>query len=202
MDYEQAEKELAKFRKKGLLKKRLRGAAGLPSDVKKFITPEVENEFSDDSESLARRQTLVRMSATARKKLFETLLPELAPAIERGWSALGRRPYQRGHSRLPFRCPDIEKNAQAGGRWIATLAENLGDYNADAVWLATWAGHIFSYHTADQFGWLLAAAIDLGGPTGDEVLEILKATASGEHETATMGRHVTRALMEIGRAHV
>jgi hypothetical protein len=48
-------------------------------------------------------------------------------------------------------------------------------------------------------GHLLAAAIDGGGREGEEVFEILKASAAGRHPTAAMGRHVTCGLLSCGR---
>jgi hypothetical protein len=48
-------------------------------------------------------------------------------------------------------------------------------------------------------GLVLAAAIDAGGATGQEVLDVLLASADGEEEIGGMGRHVTTALLGCGR---
>jgi len=47
----------------------------------------------------------------------------------------------------------------------------------------------------DRLGLLLAAAVDAGGPEGEKVFEILKESATNQHEIGSMGRHVTRALL-------
>lgn len=135
-----------------------------------------------------------------RRRLMEALLPRLAPAVESAWQAMTRRPYPSSATRRPFRAPRApELLATTRGTWLIELACMLGDYDPDAAWVATWAAHIAGWSGADEIGWLLAGAIDAGGPAADEVLEILKASARGDHETGQMGRHVTRALLCCGR---
>src|SRR4029077_10972110 len=56
-----------------------------------------------------------------------------------------------------------------------------------------------SYYSSDSLGILLAAVIDGGGAEGDKVFEILKESATNQHEVGSMGRHVTRALMACAK---
>ena len=51
------------------------------------------------------------------------------------------------------------------------------------------------YWGSDTLGYLFAAAIGKKDQIGDEVLEILVASANGTHQTGMMGRHVVRALL-------
>jgi hypothetical protein len=77
------------------------------------------------------------------------------------------------------------------------LLQNTGGYPQEVTWLAAWAPYL--HGSADDVGLLLAAVLDQGGATGDEVYEILTASARGEHEIGAMGRHVTRALLVAER---
>lgn len=144
--------------------------------------------------------TFAALDDAARLELFRTLLPGLVPTVESAWSTLARRPYQVGLTRKPFRCPrSAQTLADVRGRWLLHVAELLGDYEGDIVWVAEWAAYLAGWSGGTDLGWLFAGAIDAGGAVGDEVFEILKASAAGEHETGEMGRHVTQALLSCGR---
>ena len=132
--------------------------------------------------------------------LIRTLLPELADSVVGTWSTLARRPYQQGGFRKPFRCPNSPATlAQVRGRWLLNTASLLGEYDGDIRWVAAWAPHLANWWGGPDLGWLLAGAIDAGGPESDDVLDILKASAAGEHEIGQMGRHVTQALLSCNR---
>jgi hypothetical protein len=64
---------------------------------------------------------------------------------------------------------------------------------------AAGAAHLSGPWAQNSLGVLLAAAIDTGGKTGDEVFEILKQSATNEHEVGRMGRHVVKALLAAER---
>src|SRR5205823_2704985 len=76
-----------------------------------------------------------------------------------------------------------------------SLITALRGYNPDVAWCAAWAPYVTHGYQADQFGLLLAAAIEAGGHKGEEVFAILKESGSNEHEIGSMGRHVSRALL-------
>ena len=54
-------------------------------------------------------------------------------------------------------------------------------------------------YESDKLGVLFAAVIDAGGPEGDEVFQVLRDSATNDHEVGGMGRHVTRGLMVASR---
>jgi hypothetical protein len=213
MDPQKAQEALTAHLRSGSLLRRVRDSGGvldtllgraLPADLRKLL-----EEILAIETPYGRRQRLAEqpvgalfsaLDDGARRRLIATLLPRLAPAVEASWQAMVRRPYQVAGGRLPFRCPrSQETTAQVRGTWLLDLALLLGDYDQDVRWVAAWGAHLAGWSGADEIGWLLAGAIDAGGPEGDEVLEILKASAAGEHEIGQMGRHVTRALLCCSR---
>lgn len=133
------------------------------------------------------------------QRLIAVLLPHVASSAEAAIETLGMRPYQTGLSRRPFRCRPGETQAQIRGHWLLNTTLLLGEYEADICWVAERAAHLAGWWGAVDLGWLLAGAIDAGGATGQRVHEILVATASGDHDNARMGRHVTQALMTCGK---
>ena len=104
------------------------------------------------------------------------------------------------YSRKPFRAPGHPESL-IGRRinWVLQLLQVVGPYQQGVVWFAAWSPHIAHYGAADNLGILLAAAIDAGGPEGEEVFQILCASGRNEHEVGGMGRHVTRALLSASR---
>ena len=143
------------------------------------------------------RRQLARTSVKDRAKLFETLLGGLAPCVQRGWDMMAHRPYTRDCDRKAFRAPNLADLVnERRVEWLAGLCTVLGGYgnNHDIEWVAAWAAHLPGYDK-DGLGLLLAAAIDAGGKTARNVLEILKDSAKGEHEIGAMDQHVTRALL-------
>lgn len=136
------------------------------------------------------------MSAAERLKLFTAIFGDLAPYVSRAWDNFQRLPYKFGYTRKPFRVPGggAELSLRRGV-WIAGLAESLQGFAGHQTieWVAAWAPHL-GYHQ-DDLGLLLAAAIDAGGETADRVMQVLKDSASNQHEVGQFGRHVTRALL-------
>jgi hypothetical protein len=148
-------------------------------------------------------RVLDEASARDRQRIFACLFPKLAPAMEATWQLLHQLPYQAGYARKAFRAPhDPAMTRSRRQDWLVLLINELEDYKSDAVtpaWIAAWAPYISGYRGADELGYLLAAVIDKGGKEGDEIFEILKASARGEHDTGAMGRHVSRALLVASR---
>jgi Family of unknown function (DUF5724)/Domain of unknown function (DUF4132) len=126
--------------------------------------------------------------------------------LDRWWIDARSRPYLRGWSRRGFRAVGSpELTVAARGTALGILVQALGPFPADPSWLAGWAGHIrpWFHMTADAevqaFGEVLASAIDVGGPTGDQTLETLIAVGRGEHPIGVMGRHVIVGLLGASR---
>ena len=130
--------------------------------------------------------------------MFETLIPGLGKAVEDGWQLLPRLPHQLNLECKSFRFPAKEGLLlKERLQWVEGLLHAVGKYpNKDLLWHAAWAGH---HWESESLSTLLAAAIDAGGKTGDEIFEILCASARGEHEIGIMGRHVVQALLCASR---
>ncbi|MBX9735449.1 MAG: DUF4132 domain-containing protein [Phycisphaerales bacterium] len=96
----------------------------------------------------------------------------------------------------PFRAPGKPALvAEHREEWFDGVVGELSGYDPDPQWLAMWGGHI-GYDGINESTRVLSAAIDMGGPVGAEVQEILRQSATNSHEIGVMGRHVTDALMQ------
>lgn len=214
MDQERIKAELEARHTPGAVVGRLNGLKQLASlivggGVPTQLRPLVEQAFTGHPASrvhLVSRQRgrvgerLKELSAAEWSRSIATLVPRVAPSAESALQALVRRPYQDGFGRRPFRCPRSRTTlADLRGRWLLTMALLVGDYDADIVWVAEHAAHLAGWSGGTDLGWLLAGAIDVGDASAQRVYDILVASASGEHETAQMGRHVTQALMSCAR---
>ncbi len=135
-----------------------------------------------------------------RQAVFTTFFPILAPHVEAAWRFHDHLPYQSGYVRKPFRAPAHPVQADsARAAWFQRLLAVARPYDGRSLtWFAAWAPYIASYY-GDALGILLAAAIDKRDAVGDEVFEILLASARGDHEIGMMGRHVSRALLAASR---
>jgi HEAT repeat protein len=146
------------------------------------------------------QERLAAMAARDRQKLFQVLFPKLGGYLEAGWELMGSLPYEIGYTRRGFRAPnDRSIGNRARLSWLNDVIQELGGYDQDVKWFAAWAPYLSYGRGADSVGILLAAAINKGGPTGEEVFEILLDSARNEHEIGRMGRHVTRALLVANR---
>jgi hypothetical protein len=127
-----------------------------------------------------------------RQKLFKALLPQLAIEVESTWNLFDRLPYQTTYYRRPFRVADPPL---PGARciWLQRLLHATSGYDQDVSWFAAWASYL-GYWATDALGHLFAGAIEAGGENGQQVFDILIASADGSHETGMMGRHVVRGL--------
>lgn len=206
MKRERADEELSRARKPGALARRLGRGTWLPRDLRSLLRSAVGEDGALELRALVMREptrtydAFDGISERAVRRLVRKLLPSIADATESAWRALERRPFGIGAARRPFRCtPDCRISLGARGSWLLRTAHLLGEYDRDITWVATYAGHVRTWGADDDIGWLLAGALDLGSPDSDAVLRILQASATGEHEVATMGRHVIRALLGSSR---
>ncbi len=136
-----------------------------------------------------------------RAKVFDALFPTLHAAVEAGWRVKGRVPYTVGYNRRGFRAPN-RPELYAGERqnYLDALFDDLGGFPDDvlsAEWVAAWAVHLG--YRSDEFGYLLAGAIDAGGPEAEAVLGTLKDAAANRHPVGGPGGHATRGLLCCGR---
>ncbi len=139
---------------------------------------------------------LEQLTPAERQRLFAVFFPKLPAAMENAWQLLTRLPYETEYERKGFRAPgSVSVHHQARLNWLCSLISDLDGYDPDLAWCAAWAPYLSYGSGADSVGILLAAAIESGGPEGESIFEILKESASGQHEIGRMGRHVTRALL-------
>ena len=132
------------------------------------------------------------------QKIFSALLPRLAPQVEATWKLFDALPYQTTYTRRPFRNPN---HYSPGARiaWLQQLLMVTRNYDQEVTWFAAWAPYLM-YGADHALGYLFAGAIEAGGKTGQEVFDILIASANGDHEIGIMGRHVVRGLVCARRA--
>ncbi len=205
---EQAQKELEKLRKEDWVEVNLRDLGRLPPTARTLGRSLLGKEEDGkqirdwDKRLRDRQQAMAELDkdAAQRRKLFAVLFPKLEKEVEAAWQLCTRLPYQYGYARKAFRAPRHRRYAYSRiGQWLEalTLTDGVSGYEQDVVWWAAWATYRLP---TDTLGILFAAAIDAGGKTGDEVFDILCASAKNEHEIGGMGRHVSRGLLASSRA--
>ncbi len=187
-----------------------RAEDGAPLD-----TSSQESYLTGSQESYQRRQEVVNqgyarladLESTERVAIFAAFTPAIATAVEAGWQLLARLPYQAGYLRKAFRLRDGGGAGSAATRqaWLSALLDIAGPFrDKDVAWLAAWAPSIggargYGGYAPQPLGILCAAAIDEGGPRGQEVFDVLVASAHGEHPVGGMGRHVITGLLAASR---
>lgn len=145
------------------------------------------------------RESAAKLTADhkGRAKVFAALFPTMHADVEAGWQLKGRMPYTVGYARRAFRAPTRpEVYASTRQNYVEILFDELGEYPDDvlsAEWLAAWAVHLG--YRSDEFGYLLAGAIDAGGPAADRVLTVVQDSAANRHEIGGPGGHATRGLL-------
>jgi hypothetical protein len=168
----------------------------------------LEFEDADDAQQQARAcaEEIARLDLLPPKerlRLFAGLLGDLAPAVEAAWQSLKKSTYQTGYQRKSFRAPDHPLvTLDLREHWLKAILEIVQKFQPGVVtvpWLAAWTPHLGYHVDQNDVGRLLAAAIDAGGPQGDEVFDILCRSVTNEHEIGAMGRHVSRALLMASR---
>ncbi|MBB4634023.1 DUF4132 domain-containing protein [Longimicrobium terrae] len=215
MDPKEIQSELARQRAPGAVMKRLKSSRGIMASVTGRALPAgvgalVEEAFGQEdvhkryhflNEHVERiGPAFMELDDAGRRRLMEALLPGKVAAAEAAWDLLALRPFQTGMSRLPFRSRHSPPTlARVRGRWLLQTAMLLGEYDGDIAWVAAWAPHLAQWWGADELGWLLAGGMQAGGAAGDEVFNILRASAACEHPVGQMGRHVVRAFLSSAR---
>lgn len=201
---EDAEKALKAFHSESFDKQCLKALRGAPQRVRE-IGEALICGWNCDTDGVKVRTTYeewckttaqtAELSDDDRLSLFRILFPKLVPYVEAGWQLHRRLPYVIGHVSKPFRAPreaDVAK--EAGAVWVRGLHAYLSGYDQDIRWIATWAAYIHPYSVSMPISALLAAAIDAGGAEGDEVFDILAASARGEHHSGGSGHHAAKRV--------
>lgn len=145
-------------------------------------------------------QYLNVMEAAHRQKILDLFFPKIGRYVTMTWEFMEGLPYQSGYARKAFRAPN---NPQAYFlkriHWLRILIQRITSYDEDLIWLAQYTPYIGHGYAGNTLGVLFAAVIDSDDPIGDEIFDVLVASAKEEHEIGTMGRHVSRALLSASR---
>ncbi|MGK7872686.1 MAG: DUF5724 domain-containing protein [Xenococcaceae cyanobacterium] len=134
-----------------------------------------------------------------RLHIFAVLFPQFSSQVEQAWQLIPRLPYQSDWQRKAFRAPNNpEITFHRRCQWLLQLLHTVEGYEQNLSWFAAWTPYL-GWYSADILGILFAAAIDVGDDLGQEIFDILIASARGEHEIGAMDRHVVRALLVASR---
>jgi hypothetical protein len=140
---------------------------------------------------------LGELAPVDRLQIFAIIFPQFAPTVEATWQSFPTWTYQTGYTRRSFRAPSIDAHHQKRGSWLQYLLSEIKGYEPDLPWLASWGAYLG--YRGQTLSELFAVAINVGDALGNEVFDILIASAKGEHEIGAMGRHVTRSLLLANR---
>jgi len=136
-------------------------------------------------------QQLGQCSPEQRGQIWQALFPAIAPYVEQGWQLHDRLPYHPYG--FPFRIAEAHREKDAARiRWIQNLVMLGQQYEQPIAWYAQWSAYLYPQ---EALGILLAAAIDRQDEQSEEIYEILRASAAGEHPIGKMGTHVVRAFL-------
>lgn len=204
---EQAQNSLVAYRNANYRQeqlKRLQALKGSLSAIGQIMiqTGPIFEKYSRDSK---RRNEIInekygefgKLTADDRQKIFSALFPTLSPFVEATWNLFDRLPYQSEFNRRPFRNPE-HCSPTARINWLINLVRATSGFDQDVTWFAAWAPYL-AYIAPDALGYLFAGTIESGGNTGQQVFDILVASANGSHEVGAMGRHVVRGLLCASR---
>jgi len=210
MSYEDLEKKLAPFQIKNAEKVRLAAIGKLPAKLRKTSRGihglDATGKKLKGWEKVQKAQgeafqELDSMTAANRTKVFNGMFPQLGAYVEAGWQLLKTLPYQDDYVRKPFRAPgDPGLTLERRSQWVGELLQLTQPYDQPVTFYATHGAWLAEVHYADrELGVLLAAVISQNTEEAAAVYEILRAGASGEHETAAMGHHVNYAFLLSSR---
>lgn len=202
LDHKEVKKQIKREDRDKWLDERLKGIgrkSGLKAaDIRRAVEEPKQSRWREDREERQAKTHafLHSLSDAQRQAMWQTLFPNLAVHIERGWQLMSERPYQAGYLRKSFRTPSSPKmTAHTQTQYFFALCDNLAGLDASAEWFATYASYIEHYYSSWASGWLLAAILRGGGTEADTVRAILHDTINGEHKIAQMGQHCIVALL-------
>jgi hypothetical protein len=145
-----------------------------------------------------RIQELGALKAADRLKIFQIIFPKFPDILELTWQRFQGFTYRDGYGERAIRVTDQLEQAETNRSWwFQALVQLVQGYDGDLVWLASWCPYLG--YRGDMLDHLFAAAIDSNEAVGNEVFDILIASAKGEHEIGAMGRHITHTLLLADR---
>ena len=193
MKHDEVEAALAAKRDEGSVVRRLGGlksmasalvGRGLPPTIRTLVTEAFTGPVYSRSTLVAKKrgevgEQFADYTPADWNRAIATLLPQFAASATAACDAVGRRPYQDGFTRKPFRSPrSVRTLADVRGRWLLNATILVGEYDADIRWVTEHAAHLASWWGGTEIGWLLAGAIEAGDAASDDVFETLAATVN------------------------
>lgn len=140
-----------------------------------------------------------QLPANDRKKVFAAISPDLAEWIEAAWQLMKTTPYV---FRRAFRAPNSPQitllNRVEWLRHFALMTASIKVEALNPVWLARWAKHAFPWRDQVVVP-VLAATMNVAGPLGDEVFDVLYKTVTREDPIGIMSDHVIQSLLLSNR---
>lgn len=146
-------------------------------------------------------EELAALPSPERQRLFKALAPSISGEIEAGWQVFDCLPYTQGFIRRPFRFTGTPRPVEANlarSTWVSRLMQAIKGYEQPVAWFAAWAAYL-GWSAPDSLAPLFAGVMEQVGEQGQEIFDILIASAQGEHPIGKMGRHVVRALLCASR---
>jgi hypothetical protein len=204
MNAEEARQGLREYIKEDGDERRRQRIDALPDELKAIglaLFREPGSRTPDEAEKHERaRVALHALGEQDRTRIFEAAFPGVGHWVEAGWRLIPRLPYAGGYQLKAFRAPSIpEAVADARDNWLNMLHMALRLHEEDILWFAAWAPYVNHGFAADSLVILFAAAIDSGKAEGDQVFDILMASARGEHEIGGFGAHVVGSFLTASR---
>lgn len=205
---EEAQKQLQELRVKNWKTTRIEQMKGLPTTLAEIGFSllgcdsqgkpiDTIRQYQHNNKNIEKFEAL---NSTERLEIFRILFPEFWQLVEQAWQLLTQLPYQIGYQRKAFRLPNNpEFFCDRRYQWLMQLLQVVEGYEQPLAWFAAWTPYL-GYYGADTLGILFAAAINENNERGQEIFDILIASANGEHEIGAMGRHVTRGLLVSSNA--
>jgi hypothetical protein len=207
LNREEAQAALKKAENQRWVEDRVTSANRLP-DASRALARTLLGVDTQPIKDMATREEFLRrlrvgftgMDAATRREVFEALFPGMGSTVEHGWRLHERLPYQMGEDRRGYRAPgNFHALLDRRILWVWSVVRLTGPYPQSVAWFAAWTPHLITYTGGDTLGILMAAAMEEGGDSGEEVFRTLCASARGEHPVGAMGRHVIRALLSTSR---
>lgn len=180
--------------------------ARLPDKLRKLaedtfaLTKEADEDVGKPDRQSQAILTLDRQTSSERRKVFATISPKLAPAMEQTWQFLKTTPYR--HS---YRAPQHPELALNNIKFYIPRISQLGArFPAEILtldWLATWASHLHHGHffNGSCLGTLFAAVLHQRNDSSEAVFEILRQSLTNQHEIGAAGYHVYTAFLSSNR---
>jgi Family of unknown function (DUF5724)/Domain of unknown function (DUF4132) len=143
-------------------------------------------------------QRFDRLDTADQLRIFDIFFPKCALIVERAWHDYPSRLSLNPLNRSP-QSPSL--SLMNRWHWLSHLIQIISGYREQSLaWFAHYAPYIGYGGLGELIAPIFAAAIDYDPDIGNEVYEILLASARGEDEIGMMGAHITHTLLAANRS--